>query len=268
LPRQTAQQTAPAAEEWKSPEALSFLIRRFCPDGIRSGAIRPGPGHVWGGYRLESTPPVPAEGMSLVAYVHEHRLAAERAGQEVWNFVAGGRISAEPVVHENLAFFGSHDGYVYAVNVKDGSLAWRFLAAPADKRHVAFGQIESAWPVFNVVLHEGRLYFAAGRHQELDGGIHVYSLDPKTGAAHWHVKSIRGLSTEKHTPPNLGGKGTSSANTYVLNDRIAVRDGKVLLRAGNPVPYAEVALVEDIQNPKDMIVNPETLVPPWRGPAK
>ena len=40
-------------------------------------------------------------------------------------FVAGGRVSSPPVVHQGRAFFGSHDGYVYAVNLADGAQAWR-----------------------------------------------------------------------------------------------------------------------------------------------
>jgi outer membrane protein assembly factor BamB len=264
VPRQTAQQTAIAALEWKAPANLYLISRRIAGTFLLKDCDEAKEGRVWDGYRQETTPAVSSDGVILTAYVHEHRLAATRDGRDLWNFVAGGRISAAPVLHEQKVLFGSHDGYVYAVNVNDGSLAWRFLAAPADKRQVVIGQVESAWPVFNVVLDGGKLYAVAGRHGDLDGGIHVFCLDPKTGAVQWHVKYVRGLTTEKHTP--LGGKvrvgkNVEPGNTYALCDRIALRGGKVLLRAGTRVPDVEIVLA-DIADPKDTIINPETLVPP------
>jgi outer membrane protein assembly factor BamB len=220
---------------------------------------------VWRAYEPNETEPIQVGKLTLVAYVQEHRLAATRDGKEVWNFIAGGRITAAPVIHGQRALFACHDGYVYAVNLADGSLAWRFLAAPADKRHVAFGQVESAWPVFNVVLHEGKLYCCAGRHAELDGGLHLYSLDPTTGAMHWHVKYLRGLATEKLTPEvsvagshwaSHGATPTNPPNhdgSFVINDAIAIKDNKIYLRL---LPMVDLA------DPKDTIINPQTLVPP------
>jgi len=47
---------------------------------------------------------------------------------------------------------------------------------------VAFGQVESAWPVHgSVLVHDGVAYFAAGRSSYLDGGIYVYGVNPQTG---------------------------------------------------------------------------------------
>ncbi|MGD0900225.1 MAG: PQQ-binding-like beta-propeller repeat protein, partial [Thermoguttaceae bacterium] len=296
LPRQTAQQSAVATPECGNPDGLQFIVRRFVTETFTQG-FGPGRGAAWTGYHRDMTDAVQKDDLSLAACVHEHRLAALRDGKEVWNFVAGGRISSEPVIHQDLAIFGSHDGYVYAVHAKDGSPAWRFLAAPADKRHVVFGQVESAWPVFNVVLHEGKAYFAAGRHSDLDGGIHIYCLDPTSGAVQWHVKYVRGLSTDQHTPYGgkkvgktvellasdlqipeklRGRKDLSPANSYALNDPIRVQGNKITVRGVYVVggskggwksemksyPPGEVVLVEDLANPKDTIVNPETLVPP------
>ncbi|MGD0898680.1 MAG: hypothetical protein ABR915_12660, partial [Thermoguttaceae bacterium] len=46
-------------------------------------------------------------------------------------------------------------------------------------------QLESVSPVFGVVMHQGKLCAAAGRHPELDGGIRVWGLEPDTGAIAW-----------------------------------------------------------------------------------
>jgi hypothetical protein len=228
------------------------------------------PAEVWQNYDANATEPVAAGDLSLVAYAQEHRLAGSRGGKEIWNCVAGARISCPPVIHGKLAIFGSHDGYVYAVNVADGAPAWRFLAAPADKRHVVFGQLESAWPVFNVVLHEGKAYCAAGRHPELDGGLHVYGLDPATGKMLWHTKYLRGLATDKLTPErSASGSGWAARGagpdniphhdaSWIVADPIAVK--------GNTIYMRHFPIV-DLGDPKDTLINAETLVPPRLGAA-
>jgi outer membrane protein assembly factor BamB len=240
--RQTETLKFPGAFDWGVPAILQGqgVFWRWTARGGEGRSI-------WLGYGLAQTPPVQAGDLTLVAYVQEHRLAATRGGKEVWNFVAGGRIGSPPVVHEGLAIFGCHDGYVYAVNLKDGSLAWRFLAAPADRRHVVMNQVESVWPVYGVVLHEGRLYFSAGKHAELDGGVHFYCLDPRGGKMQWHVKYRCGL-TSHNDPP----RSTAERNKRIINDVVEVHDGKVWL--------FEMPVV-DLANPKDTIINPETLAP-------
>ena len=78
--------------------------------------------------------------------------------------------------------FGSADGWVYCLRAADGALAWRFLAAPCERRIVCFDQLESAWPVHgSVLVREGVAYVAAGRSTYLDGGIRLYALETQTG---------------------------------------------------------------------------------------
>jgi hypothetical protein len=100
----------------------------------------------------------------------------------VWSYTAGGRIDSPPTIHPGLALFGSRDGCVTCLRAGDGRLVWRFRAAPTDRRIVAFGQVESAWPVpGSVLVLDGVAYVAAGRSSYLDGGIRVWGLDPVAG---------------------------------------------------------------------------------------
>jgi outer membrane protein assembly factor BamB len=65
-------------------------------------------------------------------------------------------------------------------------LAWRFQAAPDERRIVAYGQLESPWPVVGgVLVYDGLAYFAVGRHAGADGGIFVGALEPETGRLVW-----------------------------------------------------------------------------------
>jgi len=130
------------------------------------------------------TPPVIAGGRLYAAATDRHTVHALDAatGRALWGYTAGGRIDSPPTVHRGLVLFGSADGYVYALRAGDGALAWRFRAAPSDRRIVAYDQVESAWPVHgSVLVHAGALYCTAGRSVFLDGGIRLLKLDPLTG---------------------------------------------------------------------------------------
>jgi hypothetical protein len=131
------------------------------------------------------TAAVRAGDLELVAVIHEHRVEARRDGKVAWSVTADGRVSHPPLVHEGRAYFGSHDGWVYAVELVDGALAWRHQVAPYPRKTVAYGQLESSWPIHGLALHEGLVVASAGTHPELSGGVHVAALDPKTGVAAW-----------------------------------------------------------------------------------
>jgi len=130
------------------------------------------------------TPPVACGDRVYVAAKDQHTLYALDVddGRELWHFAAGGRIDSPPTIHGGSVLFGCADGSVYCVRAADGELAWRFRAAPAEQRIVAFNQLESPWRVHgSVLLEDGIAYFTAGRSTFLDGGIWIYGLDPKTG---------------------------------------------------------------------------------------
>ncbi len=56
-------------------------------------------------------------------------------------------------------------------------------AAPYERRIVAYGQLESLWPVSgSVLVRDGVVYCAAGRSSYLDGGMRLCRLEAKTGA--------------------------------------------------------------------------------------
>jgi outer membrane protein assembly factor BamB len=130
------------------------------------------------------TQPVVAGTRLLVASVDEHRVVALDAdrGEPAWSYVAGGRVDTPPTVHRGLVLFGSADGRVTCLRASDGRLDWQWRAAPEERLVGAFGQLESAWPVpGNVLVKDDVAYLAAGRSSYLDGGIHVYALEPRTG---------------------------------------------------------------------------------------
>ncbi len=168
-----------ASQDWptyRGDNARSGVTKTAVPTNLsRSWTAKPGG-------RL--TAPVVADGRAYVASVDRHVLHALNAdsGDVLWTFAAGGRIDSPPSVANGMVVFGSRDGTVHCLRADDGRLIWRFRAGPARRLVVSYGQVESAWPVHgSVLLHEGTVYFGAGRSSYLDGGMAVYRLDLATG---------------------------------------------------------------------------------------
>lgn len=59
-------------------------------------------------------------------------------GSQTWKFKTGGPVYASPAVVNGEVFFGSHDGNFYALNAKDGGLKWKFITG-GEKRYAAVG---------------------------------------------------------------------------------------------------------------------------------
>ena len=128
--------------------------------------------------------PVVAEGKVFVASIDCHTVHALDAasGKETWSYTAGGRVDSPPAIWQGRVLFGSADGWVYCLRADDGRLAWRFRAAPEDRRMTAFEQVESVWPVSgSVLVRNGTVYCVAGRVVHLDGGLRLLRLDATTG---------------------------------------------------------------------------------------
>jgi len=160
----------------------------------------------------KQTPPVSSHGLDLVADVDGQTLSATRDGKVVWSFVTGGRIYGPPLVVDRQCYVASADGWLYCLDLPRGERHWRFLAAPCERKIVSYGQLESTWPIYNVVYHDGAVCLAAGRHAELDGGIFLWGLSPESGEIRW--------KTNLHTPAAHYPAGAKSTR----NDRTLKRE--------------------------------------------
>ena len=172
------------------------------------------------------SPVVVADGKLFVAQVDAHTVCALDAdnGKPAWSYTAGGRIDSPPTIWQGRALFGSADGWVYCLRSSDGTLVWRFRAAPTSERIMSCGQIESAWPVpGSVLVRGGVVYCVAGRSSYLRGGIRLCRLDAKTGrklsetiidhrdpeTSSQRKGSVRGTTMPGALPDVLSSDGTS-----------------------------------------------------------
>ena len=110
--------------------------RRLAERFDRDDAARRAPDRLAGRGRRAAERPTVAERRVYVADADGHRLCALDAtsGREAWQFTTGTRIDSPPTIFRGRALFGGRDGYVYSVTTADGTLAWRVLAARADRR--------------------------------------------------------------------------------------------------------------------------------------
>jgi len=125
-----------------------------------------------------------AGGKVFISAIDKHTVYAldQSDGKIVWSFIAGGRVDSPPTLFKGRAYFGCNDGYVYCLDMSDGELVWRYLAARGERKHAAFNQVESLWPVHgSVLIRDGVVNCVAGRSAFLDGGMRFCRIDAASG---------------------------------------------------------------------------------------
>jgi outer membrane protein assembly factor BamB len=127
-------------------------------------------------------------------------------------------VDSPPTVSKGRVLFGCRDGSVYCLRASDGQVAWRFHAAPFDKRIMSYGRLESAWPVHgSVLVEEDIVYFAAGRSSFLDGGIYLYGLGVATGDIR-HNARLDGPWPDLSKPSNRAHDMDGSRNDILVSN--------------------------------------------------
>ena len=185
------------------------------------------------------TAPVSAAGHVYVASADTHTLYAvdERNGETLWQFMAGGRIDSPPTIWNGRVLLGSADGWIYCLRARDGALAWRFRAAPAERLVTAYGQLESAWPVHGSVLvlpgseaEQAVAYASAGRSGYLDGGIFLVRLDAASGRELSRTQIDSRDPETRRQPHPLPRPAPGFSMPGALNDILSAHQDSVFMR--------------------------------------
>ena len=216
-----------------------------------------------------------AGGKVFVASVDTHTVYGldERSGTTAWTFTATARVDSPPTIYQGMALFGSADGSVYALRATDGELAWRFRAAPEERRTFVNGQLESVWPVHgSVLVHKGQLVVAAGRSSYLDGGIRVYRLDPNSGQMLWETV-MYSPDPETGKQPEGGGKDVRGVLSDILladGDDIYMRHVKLDFDSGSQEGtgqhvFSPIGLLDDTWWHRGYWVASDRFIAHWSG---
>ena len=85
---------------------------------------------------------------------------------------------SSPLVHQDMLFIGSPDGYVYAIDRKRGELRWEF---------------QTHGGVYTTPALLGGILYAGSRDPDSESG-YVYALDARSGRLRWQSELARGIS--------------------------------------------------------------------------
>jgi len=97
---------------------------------------------------------------------------------KLWTFQTGGAVASTPTVTGGVAYFGSWDGYEYAVNAATGALIWKtYLGVLTANPTCIPPQLGVSSPA---TVTGGTVYVGGG-----DG--YWYALNSSTGAVDWRV---------------------------------------------------------------------------------
>ncbi|MEM7391657.1 MAG: PQQ-binding-like beta-propeller repeat protein, partial [Verrucomicrobiota bacterium] len=161
-------------------------------------------------YNGPVTAPVIAGGLAFVANRDRHEVVAVEinSGLIRWRFSTGGRVITTPTWSRGRLVFGARDGQVYCLDAATGQLAWCFLAAPEQRFLLAYGQVESVWPLHGCLpVVENTVVATAGYHGEADGGLWAWGLDLATGNITWSKRLNRPLRAWKTLEPKKDRAG-------------------------------------------------------------
>lgn len=89
-------------------------------------------------------------------------------GNLQWKFKTGGKVFSSPAVVGDIAYIGSEDKSLYAVDIRTGKQLWKFKTG---------GAVHSSPAVFNKIVYFG----------SYDGNY--YAVDALTGAEKWRFKT-------------------------------------------------------------------------------
>jgi len=166
-----------------------------------------------------------------------------QTGDLLWSRTAAGGLDSPPTIFRGFVVFGSRDGFVYCLRAGDGSLVWRFRAAPEDRQVVSYERLESAWPVpGSLLVLDGLVYGTAGRSSFLDGGISLFALEPASGKL-VHETRLEGPQPDIRQPSYAFHEEGHRADLLTTDGEYIYMGRTVLNRALEVVEPQRVSLV-------------------------
>ena len=149
------------------------------------------------------------------------------SGETRWQFFAEGPIRFAPVAWQDRVAFGSDDGCVYCLDADTGKTEWKFRAVPSHRKVLSSGRMISLWPVRGgPVLHEGKIFFAAGVWSF--EGVFIYCLDADSGRVIWRNDEASFVyGQHPHDAKAMGGV-TPQGYLVVAGDDLIVPCGQAM----------------------------------------
>lgn len=145
-----------------------------------------------------TSPVIGSDGTVYVGCLDDRMYAVSGNGSLEWSYLTGGRIGSSPSLSSDgsTVYFGSEDGYLYALNASNGTLDWKYQTGGAI---ISSPAIDS----------NGTVYFGS-----LDG--YVYAVK-KDGTLAWKYS----LGSRIGSSPSISGNilyiGDENGYLYAIN---------------------------------------------------
>lgn len=121
----------------------------------------------------------------------------------LWKVKIGEGLCTPPVVAGGSAYFGSQDGYLYAVDLNKGEMKWKFWAED--------------WIDNSPAVSDGVVYFGNVMGDK-SGDRHLFAVDAQTGKEKWKFKSLfYGVDSSPAILDGLIYFGANDRHLYALN---------------------------------------------------
>lgn len=129
---------------------------------------------------------------------------------------AGDGTRSVPATLRDKLYVASDDGWLYCLNVNDGSVVWKFRGAPGARQQAS--HLLVACPV----VRDGKVYFAASIWPMMR--TFIYALDAETGKMQWVNDGISAqFILQPHGAPSFAGVGPQGA--LVATDKLLLVPG-------------------------------------------
>jgi outer membrane protein assembly factor BamB len=153
----------PPAREWKAPRPSARW-------SVETGAP------VWAGLERAD------DGMLYVGNEQGVLHAIDRDGKVRWKFTTEKPIRAQPKVIDGHVYLASDSGYLYKLDRKNGTEAWRARIDNGSEPRIPTNQEKTRWDRYgsSVIADKQRLYVASRDRN-------VYALDIASGKELWRV---------------------------------------------------------------------------------
>ncbi len=112
--------------------------------------------------------PVVFDGVAYFGSEDNYLYAVDvQSGAEKWKFQTGGPVTSSPVISGGVVYFGSEDNYLYALDVRSGTEQWKF---------------QTGGPVGSPAVSDGVVYFGSWDD-------YLYAVDIQSGKEQWKFKT-------------------------------------------------------------------------------
>ena len=157
------------------------------------------------------------------------------SGQLKWRFTTKRNVQSSATIYEGIAYFGSYDYHLYAVDIKNGWSVWRFrtgkpvISTPViAEEMVIFGSADSyvysldafsgkerwKFETENQVIGSPAIYNDAVYVGSVDG--HIYCLDLKKGKERWKFKTNGPISGSPYITDGVMYVGSTDRLVYAV----------------------------------------------------